>query len=79
MLHVPYDSIHQIEFEVPKLPVNPGHRPEVGQAGVCDGGLARGLFYDTIGTVVVPQLEAAGLPAAEAWARAQQEAQPIDA
>ncbi len=71
--------VHQIEFEVPKLPVHDGLRSEVGLAGVCDGSLARGLFYDTIGTVVVPQLEAAGLPAAAAWARAQQDAQPIDA
>jgi len=69
--------VHQIEFEIPKLPVNPGLRSEVAQAGVCDGNLARGLFYDTIGTVVVPQLEAAGLPAVNAWALAQKQARPL--
>lgn len=58
---------HQIAWEVPKLPVNLGLRAEVAKAGVCDGSAARALFFDTLETVVVPQLEAAGLEAAEAW------------
>jgi hypothetical protein len=70
---------HQIEFEVPKLPVNIGLRSEIAMAGVCDGGLARELFYDTIETVIVPQLETAGLDAHIAWAEAQATARPIEA
>jgi hypothetical protein len=71
--------IHQIEFEIPKLPVNAGLRPELAQAGVCDGGFARSLFYDTIGSIVVPQLEAAGLPAQTAWHQAKERAVPFQA
>lgn len=64
---------HQIRWEVPKLPVNPGMRPELAQAGVCDGLDARALFTDTLERVVVPQLEAAGLPARKAWSDARVE------
>lgn len=62
---------HQIAWEVPKLPVNLGLRDELAKAGVCDGAQARELFFATIGEVVVPQLEAAGLDARRAWAAAQ--------
>jgi hypothetical protein len=67
---------HQIEFEVPKLPINAGLRRVVAQAGVCDGGFARELFYDTIGQVIVPQLDAAGLAGSAAWAEARATARP---
>ena len=66
--------VHQIQWEVPKLPVNMGLRAEVARAGVCDGQLARTLFVDTIETVIVPQLEAAGLRAGDAWRQAHDEA-----
>jgi hypothetical protein len=62
---------HQIAWEVPKLPVNLGLRAELAMAGVCDGAQARELFFATIGEVVVPQLEAAGLDGRAAWAAAQ--------
>jgi hypothetical protein len=36
--------------------------------GLCDGAQARELFYATVEQVIVPGLEAHGLPAREAWA-----------
>ncbi len=63
--------LHQLEYEIPKLPVNIGLRAEVGLAGVCDGSQARALFFDTIETVIVPKLCEAGLDAERAWAEAQ--------
>ncbi len=68
--------IHQIEHEVPRLPINLGLREELGQAGVCDGAMARQIFYATIEQVIVPQLQAAGLNAAAAWKQALSEANP---
>ncbi len=35
--------------------------------GVCDAHEARGLFYETVTEVIIPRLEAHGLPAAAAW------------
>lgn len=65
--------VHQVTYEVPKLPVVAGRRPELAEAGVCDGGFARDLFVDTIESVIVPGLEQAGLAAAAAWQRARAE------
>ncbi len=64
---------HQVRYEVPKLPVVLGRRDEIAQAGVCDGAFARSIFVDTIETVIVPGLEAAGLSARAAWSRARAE------
>jgi len=42
--------------------------PDDGVAyGLCGGADARTLFYETVDDVIVPQLEAHGLPAARAW------------
>lgn len=42
--------------------------PVAGRAfGLCDGADARALFEDTVREVIVPGLEALGLPAARAW------------
>jgi hypothetical protein len=62
---------HQIAYEIPKLPLHRGLRPEVAAAGVCDGAEAQALFYDTLSLIVVPQLDALGLHASTAWARAR--------
>ncbi len=44
--------------------------PEEGvHLGLCNGRDARTLFYDTVDEVIVPGLEAVGLPAREAWRR----------
>jgi hypothetical protein len=43
--------------------------PPGGEAyGLCDGAQARELFYATVERVIVPGLEAHGLPARQAWA-----------
>lgn len=62
---------HQMRYELPKLPVHLGLRGEIARAGVCDGLEARGLFFDTVETVIVPGLEKAGLRGASAWAEAK--------
>lgn len=67
---------HQIEFEIPRLPVHPGLSAAVHLAGVCDGGFARQLFTDTIQQVIVPQLDALGLAGSAAWTEAQATARP---
>ena len=43
--------------------------PEGASLGLCNGGDARELFFATVTDVIVPRLEALGLPAADAWAR----------
>ncbi len=62
---------HQVQHEVPKLPVLGAVDPEAAAAGVCDGGFARQVFVDTIEQVIVPGLENAGLAARTAWTLAQ--------
>ncbi|MFO0662201.1 MAG: hypothetical protein U0165_20560, partial [Polyangiaceae bacterium] len=42
--------------------------PKEGVAlGLCNGLDARGLFYDTVNLVILPQLDALGLSARKAW------------
>jgi hypothetical protein len=67
---------HQIAHEIPKLPVLDGGAGAAAQAGVCDGGLARKIFFDTMEQVIVPGLEKAGLDARTAWAAAQRQVDP---
>lgn len=68
---------HQVHHEVPRLPRGGVIRDELGQAGVCDGGFARGLFVDTIQSVIVPGLTQAGLNAQAAWDEAKAETQHV--
>ncbi|MCK6520327.1 ferritin-like domain-containing protein [Myxococcota bacterium] len=68
---------HQVHHEVPRLPRFDALRPELGQAGVCDGGFARSLFLDTIQSVIVPGLTQAGLDAQAAWAEAEAETRHV--
>lgn len=67
---------HQIEFEIPHLPVNPQLNPSLQHAGVCDGSLARSLFYETISEVIVPKLNEMGLAGTTAWQTARETARP---
>ena len=54
------------QHELAHLP--PRTWPREGSAyGLCDGADARALFYDTVEDVILPQLDALGLPAIEAW------------
>lgn len=58
---------HLEAHELAHLPIT-GPLPRGAEtAGVCDGAEARDLFYATVTDVLVPQLEALGLPAARAW------------
>jgi len=42
--------------------------PDAARAyGLCDGADARALFYDTVRDVIIPRLEAHGVPAEAAW------------
>ncbi len=59
---------HLERHELAHLPLAPV--PTDGaRYGLCDGEEARALFYRVIGEVVLPRLEAHGIPATEAWAR----------
>lgn len=63
---------HQIQHELPLLPLLAQPTDALAQAGVCDGGFARSLFFDTIEQIILPRLDAAGLDAQTAWVRARQ-------
>lgn len=66
---------HLEAHELAHLPLT-GPLPDGAEtAGVCDGAEARDLFYATVTGVLVPRLEALGLPAARAW-RARRAAAP---
>ena len=58
---------HLVDHELAHLPL--GSRPpaEGVVLGLCNGADARKLFFDTVGTVIVPGLEAHGIPARRAW------------
>ena len=65
--YLPRAFAHLEAHELGHIPVAT-RWPEQGAAyGLCDGDDARTLFYETVTEVIVPQLEAHGLPAAEAW------------
>jgi hypothetical protein len=72
--YLPVAFLHLLDYELAHLPVQ--HRPPsdtVEGYGVCNGRDARALFYDTIASVIVPELEARNLPGAAAWAVARAE------
>lgn len=62
---------HLEAFELAHLPPRTCATPASSSVGVCDGGEARQLLYDTIATVIVPQLDRHGLQATAAWAQAR--------
>jgi hypothetical protein len=53
--------------ELAHLPVGAAWPAGAATYGLCDGGEARVLFFETVTEVIIPQLEALGLPAARAW------------
>jgi hypothetical protein len=61
--------VHLVEHELAHLPVTSTPPSEGVAYGLCRGSDARRLFFDTLTEVIVPGLEAHGLPAAQAWAR----------
>lgn len=58
--------------ELAHLPPRPSPSPAAEALGVCDGLVARRLFFATVEEVIVPGLQAAGLPALSAWRAAQE-------
>ncbi|MCB9760028.1 MAG: ferritin-like domain-containing protein [Alphaproteobacteria bacterium] len=60
---------HLEKHELAHLPLAASFPPEGAAVGLCSGRDARALFYATLQDVIVPGLEALGLPAARAWDR----------
>lgn len=60
---------HLIEHELAHLPEASKPPPEGVVLGLCSGQSARQLFFDTLEQVIVPGLEAHGIPARAALAR----------
>lgn len=58
---------HLEAHELAHLPVAIPVPPGGAALGVCDAQDARALFYETVPQVIVPRLEAHGLPARDAW------------
>ncbi|MEZ4452027.1 MAG: ferritin-like domain-containing protein [Nannocystaceae bacterium] len=61
---------HLIEHELAHLPARPAPSSAAEEIGVCDGNEARGLFFDTLRSVIVPGLTAHGFQAQDALRRA---------
>ena len=66
-LEVAFD--HLVEHELAHLPEASNPPPDGVVFGLCNGSDARALFFDTVETVIVPGLEAHGIPAGLAWSR----------
>jgi len=58
---------HLVAHELAHLPPGPAPTESAEAVGVCDGAQSRELFFDTVEEIIVPRLEALGLPAAQAW------------
>jgi hypothetical protein len=58
---------HLEAHELSHLPANVRPPPEGVALGLCNGADARELFYDAVTEVIVPGLEALGIPAKRAW------------
>jgi hypothetical protein len=65
---------HLVEHELAHLPESSQPPPEGVVYGLCSGSDARTLFFDTVEQVIVPGLEAHGIPARRAWARSMRAA-----
>lgn len=53
--------------ELMYLPAYTSFPKDAAALGLCDGAEARATFYATVDEVIVPRLEALGVPAASAW------------
>ncbi len=58
---------HLETHEIAHLPLASAPPPEAAALGMCSGRDAQKLFYATVHDVIVPALEACGLPARAAW------------
>ncbi len=64
---------HLVRHELAHLPVGSVPPPEGVVYCLCSGRDARELFFDTVEHVIVPGLEAQGLPARSAWRNARRQ------
>jgi hypothetical protein len=62
---------HLVEHELAHLPLSATPPPEGAVYGLCSGRDARALFFATVEEVIVPGLEAHGIPARRAWAESR--------
>ncbi|MEZ4409300.1 MAG: ferritin-like domain-containing protein [Polyangiales bacterium] len=62
-----YLERRELELLPPAPDLSTELRAQRESLGLCDGALARDLFFETLRTVVIPRLESLGLPAARAW------------
>ena len=60
---------HLEQHELAHLPLEANPPPEGVTLGLCSGRSARALFYATVEKIIIPGLEANGLPAKQAWKR----------
>ncbi|MCU0659345.1 MAG: ferritin-like domain-containing protein [Polyangiaceae bacterium] len=60
---------HLERHELAHLPLAACPPAEGAALGLCSGREARALFFDTVSGVILPRLQALGLPAIEAWRR----------
>jgi hypothetical protein len=67
---------HLVEHELAHLPEGSAPPPEGVVYGLCSGRDARELFFDTVEQVIVPALEASGIPAGRAWSSAEPRRSP---
>ena len=58
---------HLCAHELSHLPAVGAISDRAESVGVCDGHLARGLFFDTVASVILPRLQSLGLQAHRAW------------
>lgn len=66
--YLPVALRHLERHELAHLPDRGDHGAGSSELGLCSGRDARVLFYATIERVILPRLEALGLPARAAWA-----------
>ena len=72
--YLPVAFTHLLRHELAHLPVHGFARSDAEKGhGVCDGRDARALFFECVEEVIVPELEARGLPGRLAWQCAQVE------
>lgn len=64
-LRLAFGTVEKHELE--GMPLGARFPEGAAAFGLCNGGEARELFYATVRDVIVPRLEAHGLPAAMAW------------
>ncbi len=63
---------HFEQHELEHLPMRSAP-PQGSVYGLCSGSDGRALFYDTVDLIIIPALEAQGIPAREAWNRRGQD------